>query len=227
MQSFKLTSSPITYDSCAKAGLPAYIEEGFRSTTLSGLLSVKHVLPNSPNKAVFRPDDILISVESQYVNDFVELEDILDSNTGKRVELTVLRDRKLVSINPIVCDIQNYIPKRFLNLWGTIFNDISYNLAHSYIHAPKGVFLSEPGYMFAVSGIPSHSIIVSINNTTICCLDDILEIFKNMKKGQKFVVRFYSMSKKYLESVRIVRYVSACEYFEDAVKKGISSFLIT
>ncbi len=55
------------------------------------LLVAEKILPGGPSYNKVQAGDILMKVNGEFVTDFIRLDEILDSNVGKSVELFLLR----------------------------------------------------------------------------------------------------------------------------------------
>ncbi|KAJ1555164.1 serine protease, partial [Nowakowskiella sp. JEL0078] len=200
------------YDECRRLGLPMDIEAEFRrkSPDLNGILSVKHIIPEGPADQVLATGDILIRINGNLVNHFVELEEILDSlspeNTGVISYITILiwRDKRFVEVKVAVQSLHDISPSKYVEVGGSIVHALSYQMARSYLHPCCGVFVADSGHMLGVAGIPSHAILTSIAHKKVRTLDDFIAVISKIPVGQKVPVRYYILTKKRVEIVKIV-----------------------
>lgn len=69
------------------------------------MLVVEAVLPEGPAYEKLEEGDILLTVNGEYITKFVPLEEMLDSNVGKEVEITVERGGKPLTFRICVGDL--------------------------------------------------------------------------------------------------------------------------
>ncbi|KAI9013473.1 hypothetical protein DFJ74DRAFT_682255 [Hyaloraphidium curvatum] len=203
-----------SYDDCRRMGLPRDIEEDMRSLgssyELSGLLSVRHVIPLGPADGKLQTGDLIISIDGELVNHFVALEAILDDKAEllgqghQAVVFTVFRNKKLVHIEVDVQDLHSITPDEYLEIGGSIVHSLSFQLARGYLHPVGSVFVADAGTMFGLAGVPNFSIITSLNNTPTPDMPSFIRVIQSLPDVKRVPVRFYSLAKKNVENVRVI-----------------------
>lgn len=178
---------------------------------LSGLLSVRHVVPLGPADGYLQTGDILVSIDGKLCNHFVELEAVLDDKAellakGEQptVVLTVFRHRQFVEIEIEVEDLHTITPSSYLELGGSIIHPLSFQLARAYLHPVNSVFIADPGTVFGLAGVPAYSVVTALNNEPTPDLETFIKVLQQLPDSKRVPVRFYSLSKKGVENVRVV-----------------------
>ncbi|KAJ1549363.1 serine protease [Cladochytrium tenue] len=211
--------------SVERLGLPSDYEKAFRSKNpdLHGILGIKTIVPSSPAFERLRVGDLILSLNGERVNHHVELAEVFDSSVGSSVDLEVFRDKKVLKIEGLqVQDLFAIIPSRFLEIGETILHPLSYNLARQYLHpvspgAP--IFLADAGEIFGIAGIPHLTIITALNHKPTPTLDDFINVATTLKQGQRVPVRYYSLSKKNVELVKIILWETRWSRFRIGERK--------
>ncbi|KAI9143414.1 hypothetical protein BKA69DRAFT_1026590 [Paraphysoderma sedebokerense] len=195
-----------TYDDCRRLGLPIDLETDFRKQHphLNGILSIKKVIPNGPAHQLLKSGDLLIYVDDKPTNHFVDLAEIMDSNVNKPVRFTVLRNSQLIEYEITIQDLHSITPSSYLSFGNDIFHPLSYNLARSYLHPVGGVFVAAACGNFGTAGIPSHAMIVAVNHRRVANMEDLVQVLSELSDGERVPVRYYNLSKKNVELVKIV-----------------------
>ncbi|KAL7754476.1 hypothetical protein RI367_000457 [Sorochytrium milnesiophthora] len=195
-----------TFDDCRRMGLPLELETRFRgvSPDLNGLLSVRTIIPQGSAHGILQPGDLVLQVNHRYVNHFIDLAEIMDDNVGQQIHFQILRQSKIVDVEVSVQDLHDISPSQYLVFGGDVFHSLSYQLARSYYHPVGGVFLAKGGNIFGVSGIPNHSMIVSVNHRPVRNMDEFISVLNSLPDGKRVPVRYYVLSKKNVELIKVI-----------------------
>ncbi|KAI9344790.1 hypothetical protein DFJ73DRAFT_492351 [Zopfochytrium polystomum] len=198
------------FDECRRLGLPSDMEKDFRDkdTNLHGLLAVKTIVPQGPASGKLKTGDLLLKMNGVMVNHFVEIAEILDSSVGGTVSVVVFRNKTVLELTDLpVNDLFSLIPTSFLEIGDAIVHSLSFNLAKQYLHplsAGGPVFIADPGDLFGVAGLPHYCIITAVNHKPTPTIEEFVKVTKTLQQGERIPVRYYPLSKKNVDQVRIV-----------------------
>ncbi|KAJ3316587.1 hypothetical protein HDU76_001683 [Blyttiomyces sp. JEL0837] len=187
------------YDEARRLGLSMSMEKTFRekSPDIHGVLAVKNVIPNGCGDGKLMAGDLIISCEGKYINHFVELSEALDSKSDptlredqRTIRMEVLRDRQIIEVDNLpVQSLYDITPHSYIEIGGALLHPLSFCLARSYLHPlfPNGpVFISDAGHMATPD------------------IDTFIEMTRNIAVGERIPIRYYSLSKKNVEMVKVV-----------------------
>ncbi|TPX44205.1 hypothetical protein SeMB42_g04409 [Synchytrium endobioticum] len=203
------------YDECRRLGIPLEIETSFRqkSPDLNGLLTIKHIIPGGPSDNILQTGDILMELDGRPISHFDELAQELDDraptpncpiNPKGTCTLTLFRDQRIVQVKVKVDDLHGITPSRFFEVGGAVVHSLSFQLARSFLHAAGAPFIADAGQIFGVAGIPAYSVIVSVNHVKTPDLDAFIDIMRSIPDGKRVPIRYYTLSKKNIEIVKVV-----------------------
>ncbi|EGU76687.1 hypothetical protein FOPG_19719 [Fusarium oxysporum f. sp. conglutinans race 2 54008] len=128
---------------CQRLGLSGERENVFRETCpgLKDLVVADKVLPEGPSDGKLKAGDILIKINGKLITQFFCLNTVFDENVGQTVSVLVQRDGHDIEQDITVQDLSEITPCCFFSVDRTIFHDISYQVAHRYSLACRGVFV--------------------------------------------------------------------------------------
>jgi len=183
------------YDELERLGLTPETEAAARKAfpALTGMLVVSEVLPGSASSAVLQPGDILTKVNGRYVTQFEPLEDLLDSEVGGNVELDLERGGKPISAKLPIGDLNAITPDSYLEFGEAVVHTLSYQQARHFNVPVRGVYVANPGYVFAAAGIPRGAVITAVNGAPIAGLDDMQKAVATLGDGDRATVRFFTI----------------------------------
>jgi len=172
---------------------------------LSGLLVVHQVVPGGTGEeAGLEAGDILLEIGGQLVHNFVQLEAALDDSAEKmlkaagsgrgKVKLKVRRGDNLLDMSISVQDLHSVIPDQFIKLSGGVLHPLSYMLARRYNVPAGSVYIASPTLMFIQSGLPSGSIIKSVNAVDTPDIESFIKEVLKYKDGDKLLMKYVIMS---------------------------------
>lgn len=180
------------FDECRRLGLTpeweAAIRKGFPKET--GMLVAEIVLPLGPAHTDIEEGDVLIKVNGELLTKFVRLDDILDSNVGKKITILVQRGGEDIEVELDVGDLHKITPDRFVTVAGGAFHDLSYQQARLYAIAVKGVFVCEAAGSFRFENTESGWLIESIDQKKTPDLDTFVEVMKAIPDRARVVVTY-------------------------------------
>ena len=219
------------YDECRRLGLPLDIETAFRrkSPELNGLLTVKHIIPGGPADDVLQIGDILLELDGRPIAHFDELAQELDDraptpdqpiNPNGTCTLTLFRDQRIVQVQAKVDDLHSITPSRFFEVGGAVVHSLSFQLARSFLHAAGAPFIADAGQIFGVAGISAYAVIVSVNHIKTPDLDTFIDVMRSIPDGKRIPIRYYMLTKKNVEIVKVVLVESRWGRYRIATRDG-------
>src|SRR5581483_6603912 len=139
------------YDELTRLGLNGTTEAAVRKAypQYTCMLVVTEVLPGSPSESVLEPGDVLVRINGHYVTQFEPLDDVLDSNVGGHVQVELERGGKPISAKLPVTDLHAITPAAYAEFGDAVLNTLSYQQARQFNVPVRGVYIANPGYVFA------------------------------------------------------------------------------
>jgi pro-apoptotic serine protease NMA111 len=195
------------YDELDRLGLDARTEADVRRTypRFTGMLVVTEVLPGSPSENVLQPGDILVRVNGHYVTQFEPLEEVLDDAVGQKVEVELERGGKPVSAQLPVGDLTAITPNAYAEFGDAVVNTMSYQLARAYNVPTRGVYVANPGYVFAAAAIPRGAVIQALNGHKVDTLADFENGIAQLGNGDHATVRYITIDDPNGSQLRALR----------------------
>ncbi|KAF9953667.1 hypothetical protein BGZ72_005245 [Mortierella alpina] len=183
-----------------------------------GMLVAETVLPKGPASACLEEGDILVSINGELITKFVPLEDCLDRNVGKEIEIVAERGGEQRTFKVTVQDLHSITPDRYVEIGGAKLNQLSYQLARSFCVPVSGVYVSEPSGMFRFEGPDRGWLLSSIDNRAIQNLDDFIEVMQSIPDRERIPVVYYSIADVHTTSVAVVQVERHWSRFRLAVR---------
>ncbi len=195
------------YDELERLGLLGSTEAAVRHDfpRNTGMLVVSEVLPGSPAENVLQTGDILVRVNGRYVAQFEPLEDVLDNSVGGQVEVELERGGRAVSAQLPVGDLHAITPSAYAEFGDAVVHTLSYQQARHYNVPLKGVFVANPGYVFASSGIPRGAVVMTLNGRATDSLKDFEAGIAQLADGERATVRYLSIDDPNGSDLRSIR----------------------
>jgi pro-apoptotic serine protease NMA111 len=183
------------YDELERLGLTAATEAAARRTfpKLTGMLVVSEVQPGSASSGVLQPGDILVRVNGRLVTQFEPLEEVLDDAVGQTVKVEVERGGKSVSATLPVTDLNRITPASYLEFGDAVVNTLSYQQARHFNVPVRGVYVANPGYVFAAAGIPRGAVITAVQSKPVADVEDMESIIGQLGDGEQATVRYFTI----------------------------------
>ncbi|KNC98547.1 uncharacterized protein SPPG_06237 [Spizellomyces punctatus DAOM BR117] len=195
------------YDEVKRLGLDAPKEATVRDMfpESTGMLTVSQVVPKGPADGRLEAGDILLKVNGQSLISFVPLEEILDSSVNEEIHLLVQRGLEVKDIVLRVQDLHSITPDRFVEVGGGILNNLSYQIARSFMVPVGGVFVAGAGYMLHLAGIQRRCVITALNNVPTPTIDRFVEVMSSLKNNERVPIRHYHLSDINKEKLALVQ----------------------
>lgn len=182
------------FDECRRLGLSQRWEAAARAEfpKATNMLVAEIVLPEGPSHRKISEGDVLLKVNGEMVTQFIRLDDILDSNVGNTVTLTLERGGKDVEVEIEVGNLHDITPDRFVTVAGGSFHDLSYQQARLYGVACKGggVFVCESTGAFRVDSADSGWMIQSVDHQKTPDLDTFIEVMRKIPDKARVVITY-------------------------------------
>ena len=187
--------SYVPYDELKRLGLSPSTEAAVRKTfpIYTGMLVVNEVLPGSPSAGVLQAGDVLVRLNGRFVTQFEPFEELLDSSVGATVNLEFERGGKPLSAKLQVMDLNNITPSAFVEFGEAVVNTLSYQQARHFNVPVRGVYVANPGYVFAAAGIPRGAVITTLDSKKIDNIDDFEAAVATLGDGDRAVARFFTI----------------------------------
>ena len=195
------------YDELTRLGLNASTEAVVRKNfpQFTGMLVVTEVLPGSPSENVLQPGDVLVKVNGKYVTQFEPLDETVDNSVGGQVTLELERGGKPVSARLPVGDLHAITPSAYAEFGDSVLNALSYQQARHFNVPVRGVYVANPGYMFAAAGVPRGAVITAMDSKQVNTLADVEEHIAQLGDGDRSTVRFITIDDPNGSQLRSVR----------------------
>jgi S1-C subfamily serine protease len=195
------------YDELRRLGLHADTEARMRAAypKLTGMLVVEDVLPGSVSDGVLAPGDILVAINGKPVPEFFALEDVLDDAVGKAVTIEVQRGTATLKHSIEVQDLNSITPDEYLEFGEAVVHTLSYQQARHYNLPIQGVYVANPGYVFASAGIPHGALISSFDGHKILKLADFEAALAGLADGARAPVRYVTLEDPHALQLKVIR----------------------
>ena len=105
-----------------------------------------------------------MKVNGRLVTQFEPLDEVLDNTVGGQVKLELERGGKLVSAKLPVGDLHAITPSAYAEFGDAVVHTLSYQQARHFNVPMRGVYVANPGYVFAAAGIPRGAVITTMNS---------------------------------------------------------------
>ena len=195
------------YDELKRLGLAAATEARMRRDypKLTGMLVVDDVQPGSESGGKLSPGDILIAIDGKPVPEFFALERVLDENVDRPIKIEIQRGADPIAYTLRVQDLHAITPDEYLEFGEAVVHTLSYQEARHFDVPIKGVFVANPGYVFASAAIPRGALISYFNGKKIEKLADFEAALADLADGDRAAVRYVTIEDPRAEQLKIIR----------------------
>ena len=185
---FKLTP----YSELKRLGLDEKTEAEFRKIhpDINGMLVVDSLLPGTSAHEHLDVGDILLTINGSQIKHFVRLENWLNDNLSNSIDIEVMRRGEIHRFTVGVDDLNKITPVSYMKFDDSIFHDLSYQQARHFNQSVSGVYVANSSSGFSSAGIPSHSLIVQINDQPVANLEEFVGYLSNIPDGDKVHIRY-------------------------------------
>ena len=195
------------YDELTRLGLDLDTEARMRREfpKLTGMLVVDDVQPGSEAARFLQPGDILISIDGKPIPEFFSLEALLDDHVGRAIRIEVQRGGRRISQSLVVTDLDSITAHEYIEFGESVVHTLSYEEARSF-HLPiKGVYVADPGYVFASAGIPRAALISEVNGKPVATLADFAAVLATLPDGGRATVRYVTLQDPRASQLKVIR----------------------
>jgi len=194
------------YDELRRLGLTKQTEDRVRSDfpEQTGMLTVAQVIPGSPAYGKLEPGDILVRIGDELITEFVPLAAVLDNEVGQTISIEIERGGKSLVQDVAVQDLHAVTPDEYLEFGDAVVNNLSYQQARHYNQPVEGVYIANPGYMFAKSAIPRGAIISEVGGHPIANIADLEVQLATLANGDRTTIRYTTIDDPQNSIVRSV-----------------------
>ena len=156
----------------------------------NGMLLVRQVFIGGVAEGVLEEGDILLSVDSQPLSDFVHLAELLDASVGKELTFELIRRGQLTSFSIEVQDLDALQPSRLVELGDSVLHNVSIQRARAMNLPQSGVVLAKSGYDFVRAGVPRGALITELNGQAVSTVEDVLSHVSASADDQEWRLRY-------------------------------------
>ncbi|KAL7627495.1 hypothetical protein AAE478_001688 [Parahypoxylon ruwenzoriense] len=182
------------FDECRRLGLTPNWEKTVREAfpKETNMLVAEIVLPGGPSHNKIEEGDVLLRVNGEVITQFIRLDDILDSNVGKTIRMTLQRGGEDIDIDIEVGDLHDITPDRFVTVSGASVHNLSYQQARLYGVPIKGggVFVCESTGSFRFDSADNGWMIQSIDQKKTPDLETFINVVKEIPDKKRVVVTY-------------------------------------
>lgn len=195
------------YDELRRLGLSKESEAIVRkaNSEQTGMLTVRQVIPDSPAYGKLEPGDILLRVNGELINEFIPLADILDDSVGQVIEVEVERGGRRITKKITVSDLNDISPDEYVEIGDAILHDLSYQQARHYNRPVQGIYVANPGYIFAKSAIPRGAVISEIGGESVLNIEQLMQKVATLANADRTTIRYNTIDDPRNSVVRSVQ----------------------
>jgi S1-C subfamily serine protease len=195
------------FDEVRRLGLRSETEAEVRRKypNKTGMLVVVEVQKGSAAEQVIEPGDVLVRLNGELTADFFELSEVLDSNVGKDITLTVERGGQVIERRLTVEDLYAITPDEYLEFGDGVVHNLSWQQAR-HINVPiRGVYVANPGYVLGAAAIPRGAVITEVAGKPVDKLADFEAILSELRDAERATVRFFTIEDPLTAQWRVMR----------------------
>jgi S1-C subfamily serine protease len=180
------------YDELRRLGLTEQTEKQVRFDfpDQTGMLTVSQVILGSPADGKLEPGDILVRIDDALISEFVPLAAIFDNKVGKTVLVEIERGGESLQEEVEVIDLHSVSPDEYLEFGDAVVHNLSYQQARHYNREVEGVYVANPGYMFARSAIPRGAVISEVGGELISNIEELKTQLATLADGDRTTFRY-------------------------------------
>ncbi len=184
------------YAELKRLGLSEDLENEYRKKfpELAGLLVVKAIVPESSAANSLAVGDILLAINEKPIAEFSALETSINNNVNHKINVSVLRRGKALSVSVRVDDLESITPSAFLKFDGGIFHNLSYQQARHFNKPIKGVYVAMSAGGFKQAGVPHKSVITEFNGVHVDTIDEFHKQLSLLRSGTKVHLRYFTIN---------------------------------
>jgi S1-C subfamily serine protease len=195
------------YDELRRLGLPPAIEAAARAAApgRTGMLVVTEVQAGAAAYRELAVGDILGEVDGRAIADFETLEALLDERVGATVQLMLFRGGEALKVSLPVQDLHALAPDEYVEIGDGVLHTLSWQMARHMNVPVAGVYVANPGYLFAAAGIPRSAVLTELDGRPLGGLADARAVLATLGHGQRVTVRFFTPEEPRVLQLRSLR----------------------
>ncbi|KAK7204199.1 trypsin-like cysteine/serine peptidase domain-containing protein [Myxozyma melibiosi] len=192
------------FDECRRLGLVPETESLIRKKFPDsiGMLVAETVLPEGPADSLIEEGDCLVSVNGELLTKFVRLDEILDASVGEKIQIVIQRGGVDFEIEVKVGDLHAITPDRYVEVAGSTFHNLSYQMARQYAIPVRGVYVADPSGSFRLDRDRGW-VLESIDNKPTPDLDTFIEVMRTIRDCQWVAVTCRNIQDMHTSSTSI------------------------
>ncbi len=196
-----------SYAELRRLGLDEDTEASVRAAfpEQTGMLVVEQILPGAPAAQALQPGDILLAIDGELLTEFLPLSIALDDHVGEALRLALQRGDERLEVDIEVSDLHAITPEQFIYIGDAVVHQLSYQQARHYNLPTEGLYVANPGYVFATAAIPRGAVILEINGHATPALDDFESALAQIGHGQRVAVRFVTLDDPSSPQLRVMQ----------------------
>lgn len=182
-----------TFNQLKRLGLGSSLVHLIRTTMpkASGLLVVNQVIPGGPADGKLQPGDILLSIDNRKLAGFDALGHLLDTHVDDTIRVRLQRNGAPMHVSIKVEDLRQITPRSYLQYGGAVLNNLSYQIARSVNKPVTGVYVADPGFVFANAGLDRGAVITQWNGVPVGDIDTLQKQLMHDANGSRVSIRYY------------------------------------
>ncbi|HGG56932.1 MAG TPA: hypothetical protein ENK31_03950, partial [Nannocystis exedens] len=194
------------FDELRRLGLQLTTEEAMRAAFphSKSLLVVEKILPGGATDGALELGDILLTIADEPVQDFIRMEEILDSHVGTQLSLGIERGGQAFVAEVTVTDLHAITPATCVEFGGGMLHDLSYQIARQFQIPLRGVYLASAGYVFAPLGLERGAVITALGGVPTPDLTTLEPILRGLSHGERTSVRYFEVDAPRRERVAVI-----------------------
>lgn len=185
----------LSYSSCRERGMSSEHIKVLRHTkpASSTVLVNNFVLTNGLAANKLQVGDILMGIGDKCNPDFNELEEMLDCNVGKAIEIQVWRTGRVLQLELEVASLYECVASRYLKIGTCILQDVS-------LHIAARCFLPQAGVLCTVAGfapeLKDMVIITAVNKRPISNLESMMSVLRNDGPADLIRISYFELAQR-------------------------------
>lgn len=195
------------YDELRRLGLrpesEAVVRETFPDGT--GMLIVHQIVPGGPADGSLEVGDVILRIDGRPVISFLPVETRLDARVGESIRMEVERGGEPVVVEMTVQDLREITPSSYLEVGRAVLHPLSYQQARNHSVPVAGLFLANPGYMFARANVPRGVVVTAVGGQPVGNLADLEARLTEVPAGSPISIRYFGLRNPKTEKVAVVR----------------------
>ena len=194
------------FDELRRLGLRPTTEETMRAAFphSKSLLVVEKILPGGVTGGALELGDILLTIAGEPIQDFIRMEEILDTHVGVQLSLGIERGGQALVAEVTVADLHAITPATCIEFGGGLLHDLSYQIARQFQIPLRGVYLASAGYVFAPLGLDRGAVITAIGGVQTPDLATLEPLLQGLSHGERTSVRYFEVDAPRRERVAVI-----------------------